>query len=72
MTITAGIGTYSKGANENAGSLQFLPKTRAWLFATLDQMFGISFVDHVLGGYKFVMRYYGRFLLEAIPEPRRL
>ena len=57
-TTSAGIGTYSKGANENAGSLQFLPKTRAYISATLDQMFGISFVDHVLGGYKFVMRYW--------------
>jgi uncharacterized protein (DUF2235 family) len=35
-----------------------MPKTRGKIFATLDQMFGISFVDHVLGGYKFVMRYY--------------
>ena len=35
-----------------------MPKTRSFISSTIDQMFGTSFVDHVLEGYKFVMRYY--------------
>ena len=35
----AGIGTYDTSANENKGSVQFFPKTRARVGATLDQMF---------------------------------
>lgn len=52
----AGIGTYTAGTDKvNVGPIgQF---QRSWS-QTLDQGFGSSFDEHVIAGYKFLMRYY--------------
>ncbi|KAL2835741.1 hypothetical protein BJY01DRAFT_223040 [Aspergillus pseudoustus] len=55
-----GIGTltYLKGSTRNSAGPSLLSRFRARVSALLDQGFGVSFVNHLLAGYKFVMRYY--------------
>ena len=33
-------------------------RMRSWYLKTKDEAVGTSFADHVMGGYKFLMRYY--------------
>jgi uncharacterized protein (DUF2235 family) len=35
-----------------------LGRIRSWYLKTKDEAIGTSFADHVMGGYKFLMRYY--------------
>lgn len=54
----AGIGTYVTGTSS------FTPKIWSkftnYITQTLDEALGTSFADHVVQGYKFIMRYYTR------------
>ncbi|KAJ9607484.1 hypothetical protein H2200_007562 [Cladophialophora chaetospira] len=55
----AGIGTYDAGsAVTNTRYWGAFSKAWSSLKATLDEGFAFSFAEHVIGGYKFLMRYY--------------
>ncbi|KAL2062511.1 hypothetical protein VTL71DRAFT_6777 [Oculimacula yallundae] len=51
-----GIGTYSEG--DHSKPQTYIAALRANLSAVVDQAVGTSFVDHVIAGYRFLMRYY--------------
>ncbi|KKK22133.1 hypothetical protein AOCH_003013 [Aspergillus ochraceoroseus] len=55
-----GIGTltYVKGSSFRSGGFSSWAKMKAGVKALLDQAIGMSFIDHVIAGYKFIMRYY--------------
>ncbi|KAJ8611760.1 hypothetical protein MRB53_037767 [Persea americana] len=55
-----GIGTYvSNSTLANAqSSINVFAKARIGLKQLTDQMFGDSFADHVMAGYRFLMRYF--------------
>ncbi|KAH8681913.1 hypothetical protein BX600DRAFT_32641 [Xylariales sp. PMI_506] len=53
---TAGIGTY--GVRGALARTDFLVRIRTKIEEIVDLMFGTSLSEHVLGGYKFLMRYY--------------
>jgi uncharacterized protein (DUF2235 family) len=50
-----GIGTY---AGTSLSHTSRLARLRSWYLKTKDQALGSSLDDHVMGGYKFLMRYY--------------
>ncbi|KAK7613323.1 hypothetical protein BKA81DRAFT_396277 [Phyllosticta paracitricarpa] len=50
-----GIGTYIKGQSK---SRRFWPALKSRVFKAVDQAIGISFEDHVLAGYKFIMEHF--------------
>ncbi|KAH7407997.1 sporulation associated protein [Cadophora sp. MPI-SDFR-AT-0126] len=51
-----GIGTYSEGNHSKPQT--YLASIAASISAAVDQGVGTSFVDHVVAGYRFLMRYY--------------
>ncbi|KAH8587871.1 hypothetical protein B0O99DRAFT_731593 [Bisporella sp. PMI_857] len=51
-----GIGTYSEGRHSKPQS--YLAALLSKISAAVDQGVGTSFVDHVVAGYRFLMRYY--------------
>lgn len=51
-----GIGTYVQSNSLNHTSRA--ARLRSWYLKAKDQAVGTSFADHVMGGYKFLMRYY--------------
>ncbi|EXJ66062.1 uncharacterized protein A1O5_10676 [Cladophialophora psammophila CBS 110553] len=51
-----GIGTYVSSHSMQTTST--LGRIRSWYLKTKDEAVGTSFADHVMGGYKFLMRYY--------------
>ncbi|KAM7216600.1 short chain dehydrogenase [Rhypophila decipiens] len=51
-----GIGTYA--VRSTLGETDWLTRARGEVEKGLDLMFGTSLANHVLGGYKFLMRYY--------------
>ncbi|KIX09560.1 uncharacterized protein Z518_00640 [Rhinocladiella mackenziei CBS 650.93] len=51
-----GIGTYITSHSMQTTST--LGKIRSWYTKAKDSAVGSSFADHVMGGYKFLMRYY--------------
>ncbi|PVH81831.1 hypothetical protein DL98DRAFT_623095 [Cadophora sp. DSE1049] len=51
-----GIGTYSEGGHSKPQT--YLARIAANISAAVDQGVGTSFVDHVVAGYRFLMRYY--------------
>ncbi|OJD38662.1 sporulation associated protein [Diplodia corticola] len=59
---TAGIGTYIKGQSKSAGWSIFniWPAIKSAVIKGVDQALGTSFEDHVLSGYRFIMRHYCR------------
>ncbi len=56
IRYAAGIGTYSEG--EHSKPKTYLASFAANVSAGIDQGIGTSFVDHVVAGYRFLMRYY--------------
>ena len=55
----AGIGTYATGeASLNAG---IFGRFQRWLSETIDLGAGTTFDQHVIAGYRFIMRYYGNY-----------
>lgn len=56
--ILAGIGTYSKNQSSSSSGIGRWARFKAALWSIFDQAVGSSFVDHVLAGYEFIMRYY--------------
>lgn len=56
--FAAGIGTYVKGQSSSSRRINFWPKIKSAVLTTIDQAIGASFRDHVLAGYRFIMRYY--------------
>lgn len=57
-SIKAGIGTYFKNQSGNSSGISRWATFTAALWSIFDQAVGSSFVDHVLAGYQFIMRYY--------------
>ncbi|KAF7590129.1 hypothetical protein BBP40_003242 [Aspergillus hancockii] len=53
-----GIGTYVKGQSSSSGLVRFWPKIKSKIISAVDQAVGSSFQEHVLAGYRFLMRYY--------------
>ncbi|KAE8349209.1 hypothetical protein BDV28DRAFT_163816 [Aspergillus coremiiformis] len=53
-----GIGTYVKGQSSSSGLVRFWPKIKSKIISAIDRAIGTSFGDHVLAGYRFLMRYY--------------
>jgi uncharacterized protein (DUF2235 family) len=53
-----GIGTFTSGAITNTTNNGWYANTKQWIDETRDEMFAGSFVDHVIGGYRFLLRYY--------------
>lgn len=51
-----GIGTYV--TTHSLSSTGHLTRLRSWYMKGKDSMFGTSLAEHVMGGYKFLMRYY--------------
>ncbi|KAH7356398.1 sporulation associated protein [Rhexocercosporidium sp. MPI-PUGE-AT-0058] len=51
-----GIGTYSEGDHSKPQS--YFAGLKSNISAAVDQAVGTSFVDHVVAGYRFLMRYY--------------
>ncbi|KAI9725046.1 MAG: hypothetical protein M1812_000322 [Candelaria pacifica] len=51
-----GIGTYS--ANATSLNLGILGRFFRWISQTVDEGIGTSFDQHVIAGYRFIMRYY--------------
>ncbi|OAL30060.1 hypothetical protein AYO20_08964 [Fonsecaea nubica] len=51
-----GIGTYV--SSHSIQTTSTLGRIRSWYLKTKDEAVGTSFADHVMGGYKFLMRYY--------------
>ncbi|KAK0099357.1 hypothetical protein ONS95_003570 [Cadophora gregata] len=51
-----GIGTYSEGGHSKPQT--YIARLAAKISAAIDQGVGTSFVDHVVAGYRFLMRYY--------------
>ncbi|KAJ9603284.1 hypothetical protein H2200_012062 [Cladophialophora chaetospira] len=51
-----GIGTYI--TSHSIQTTSTLGRIRSWYMKTKDEAVGTSFADHVMGGYKFLMRYY--------------
>lgn len=56
IACPAGIGTYSE--KQNSKPQGFLATLNSNISAAADQAVGTSFVDHVVAGYRFLMRYY--------------
>lgn len=56
VLLVAGIGTYSE--HEDGGILKYWSALKASVSKTIDQGVGTNFKDHVLAGYRFLMRYY--------------
>lgn len=51
-----GIGTYvDTGHFQTSGTIS---KIKSWYLKSKDAAVGSSFAEHVMGGYKFLMRYY--------------
>jgi uncharacterized protein (DUF2235 family) len=58
FNIIAGIGTYASGSDKvNVGPLGRISR---WFSQLMDQGLGNTFDEHVLAGYKFLMRYYSQ------------
>ncbi|KAK2731618.1 hypothetical protein FQN57_003271 [Myotisia sp. PD_48] len=53
-----GIGTYVKGNALSSGFTGYWRHIKSKLIKMVDQGVGTSFEDHVLCGYRFIMRYY--------------
>ncbi|KAA8651229.1 hypothetical protein EYZ11_007815 [Aspergillus tanneri] len=55
-----GIGTltYVKGSSSRSGGFNSWASIKARFRSLIDQAIGTSFIDHVIAGYKFIMRYY--------------
>ncbi|KAL4929097.1 uncharacterized protein BDV17DRAFT_281650 [Aspergillus undulatus] len=55
-----GIGTltYVRGSSRQTSGFSVWARFKARISALLDQGIGVSFVSHLIAGYKFVMRYY--------------
>ncbi|KIX95043.1 uncharacterized protein Z520_09353 [Fonsecaea multimorphosa CBS 102226] len=51
-----GIGTYV--SSHSIQTTSTLGRIRSWYLKAIDEAVGTSFADHVMGGYKFLMRYY--------------
>lgn len=51
-----GIGTYVTSSNLEHTS--FTTRVASWYAKAKDSAVGTSFADHVMGGYKFLMRFY--------------
>ena len=51
-----GIGTYVQ--SQSYSHTSFFTKTYSWVQKTRDSMIGSSFDQHLMAGYKFLMRYY--------------
>ena len=59
LTSKAGIGTYAQNQTSNSSTPRGLfSRLKASIEFSIDQAIGTSFVDHVLAGYRFLMRYY--------------
>ena len=59
LTSKAGIGTYAQNQTSNSSTPSGLfSRLKASIEFSIDQAIGTSFVDHVLAGYRFLMRYY--------------
>lgn len=50
--------TYVKGSTSRSGGFHRWAKLKARVKSLVDQAVGTSFIDHVIAGYKFIMRYY--------------
>ncbi|KAL2818770.1 hypothetical protein BDW59DRAFT_165309 [Aspergillus cavernicola] len=55
-----GIGTltYVRGSSSGSSGFNFWNRFKSRIRALIDQGVGTSFINHLLAGYKFVMRYY--------------
>ncbi|KAF2441362.1 hypothetical protein P171DRAFT_488916 [Karstenula rhodostoma CBS 690.94] len=54
-----GIGTYVIASSRKNGSHSSrFDRLKSWYIKAKDSTIGTSFADHVMGGYKFIMRYY--------------
>jgi uncharacterized protein (DUF2235 family) len=51
-----GIGTYV--TSNSLSHTSRLSRLKSWYMKGKDSMFGTSLADHVMGGYRFLMRYY--------------
>lgn len=51
-----GIGTYVSSSNLEHTSL--ITRLGSWYAKAKDSAIGTSFAEHVMGGYRFLMRYY--------------
>lgn len=60
--LPAGIGTYVKGQTKCSRMSVFdiWPAIKSAVIKALDQAIGLSFEEHVLAGYKFIMRHFRR------------
>lgn len=47
-----------RGSSRRSGGFNFFARFKARIRALIDQGIGTSFINHLLAGYKFVMRYY--------------
>lgn len=56
ITTTAGIGTYVVSGGLSNTSTK--ARIRSWYMKAKDSAFGSSFDQHVVGGYRFLMRFY--------------
>lgn len=54
--IAAGIGTYVETSSLARKSR--LGRIKSWYIKAKDQAIGTSFCEHVMAGYRFLMRYY--------------
>jgi uncharacterized protein (DUF2235 family) len=54
----AGIGTYIAGQYSNTQNQGFFASLKISWAENMDSMFGTSFVEHVVAGYKFLLQYY--------------
>ncbi|KAF1994657.1 hypothetical protein P154DRAFT_501527 [Amniculicola lignicola CBS 123094] len=54
-----GIGTYTENSSSNASSGGGMwSRIKGTVYSAIDEGLAISFVDHVVAGYRFLMRYY--------------
>jgi hypothetical protein len=51
-----GIGTYV--TSNSLSHTGYIQRMKSWYMKGKDSMFGTSLADHVMGGYRFLMRYY--------------
>ena len=66
---TAGIGTYVHSNTYSHTSI--FTRLYSWFQKARDSAIGSSFAEHVMGGYKFLMRYYSQGDGELPALPRR-
>ncbi|KUJ12983.1 uncharacterized protein LY89DRAFT_709465 [Mollisia scopiformis] len=53
-----GIGSYVEGQMSNSSGGNIFTRARGLISTSVDSAFGTSFVQHVIAGYRFLMRYW--------------